>query len=192
MQLSKSIRYSYIMLLPMHMPFYTHSQHHYHFCNLIGHSSKKYNGPHLLTGAFSTSATTTTTSAPIICCSFAPALTNNIPTSNKPPAFKQSSSFLFLNNKSNNARQVFATAAYATKTSSSFVAPEPPSFQGQAVFPDIDLTSLSDDAVVRNENENAVFVVTGASRGIGLQIVKDLTQRTKMRQRQMVVFSIVV
>lgn len=179
MQLSKSIRYSYCMLLPMHMPFYTHSQHHHQFYNLIVHSSKKCNGLHLST-PFSTRATTTTTSVPIICCTFAPALPNkNIPTSNK-PSFKQSS-FLFLNdNKSHNARQVFAAATYATKAS--FVAPEPPSFQGQAVFPNIDLTSLSDDAVVRNENENAVFVVTGASRGIGLQIVKDLVQRTKVRR----------
>jgi len=82
------------------------------------------------------------------------------------------------NYNSGNKNGVFTTiATYATK--SSFVPPEPPSFQGQSVFPNINLTEISDDALIRNEDRNAIFVVTGASRGIGLQIVKDLIERTK-------------
>ncbi len=75
------------------------------------------------------------------------------------------------------------TCTFATK--SEFVPPEPPSFQGQPVFPDINIDGsdmnapTSEDALKRNQDPDAVFVVTGASRGIGLQIVKELVNRTK-------------
>ena len=49
------------------------------------------------------------------------------------------------------------------------------------MFPDIDLKNVAADAVMRNQDDGAVFVITGASRGIGLQIVKDLLERTKVR-----------
>ena len=69
-------------------------------------------------------------------------------------------------------------------STSSFEAPEPPKSQGQAVFPDIEFiepTSLGDDnvAAVRNADTEAVFVVNGSSRGIGLQFVASLLDRTK-------------
>lgn len=66
-------------------------------------------------------------------------------------------------------------------TNEQFTPPIPPKFNGQAVFPDISLNgATSHDADKRNNDTDAVFVVTGASRGIGLQIVKDLTTRTKV------------
>lgn len=66
-----------------------------------------------------------------------------------------------------------------SSTSSSFEPPEPPTFTGQPVYPDIDLTiPPQEEAMKRNSDPNAVFVVTGASRGIGLQMVKSLSQRT--------------
>ena len=69
--------------------------------------------------------------------------------------------------------------AYATNEQ--FTPPVPPKFNGQAVFPDIPLNgAISSDADKRNNDASAVFVVTGASRGIGLQIVKDLATRTKV------------
>jgi hypothetical protein len=49
------------------------------------------------------------------------------------------------------------------------------------VFPDLDIKKETSDAAMRNQDEDAVFVVTGASRGIGLQIVKELLNRTKVR-----------
>lgn len=68
-------------------------------------------------------------------------------------------------------------------SSSSFEAPEPPSSQGQAVFPDIEFdNSLSQDAlpsIKRNNDSGAVYVINGSSRGIGLQFVKSLLERTK-------------
>ena len=65
---------------------------------------------------------------------------------------------------------------------SSFEAPPPPSSNGEAVYNDIDLcksnaTEISTSAL-RNNDPDAVFVVTGASRGIGLQHVKSLMERT--------------
>ena len=56
----------------------------------------------------------------------------------------------------------------------------PPTFTGKAIFPDINLTQRATSyAATRNEDPTATFVVTGASRGIGCQLVKTLLQRTK-------------
>lgn len=67
-------------------------------------------------------------------------------------------------------------------SSSSFQAPEPPESQGQPVFPDIQIQNKSSqrsDATLRNTDPDAVFVINGSSRGIGLQLVQSLLQRTK-------------
>ena len=67
-------------------------------------------------------------------------------------------------------------------TSSNFQAPEPPQSKGEAVYSDIDITSsqASESSTLRNNDENSVFVVSGASRGIGLEFVKALSKRTKV------------
>jgi NAD(P)-dependent dehydrogenase (short-subunit alcohol dehydrogenase family) len=76
----------------------------------------------------------------------------------------------------------------SSNSNSSFEAPEPPTFNGKAIFPNIDIkindstnTSINtnSEAYKRNSDPNAVYVVTGASRGIGLQMVKTLSYRTK-------------
>jgi hypothetical protein len=68
--------------------------------------------------------------------------------------------------------------------SSSFQAPEPPQSKGQAVYSDINFPSISSDdeteASLRNNDPDAVFVVSGASRGIGLEFVNALLKRTKV------------
>jgi hypothetical protein len=65
-----------------------------------------------------------------------------------------------------------------------FVPPPPPKFHGLPVYPDIhflDKDSLkTQPSWKRNEDPNAVFVVNGSSRGIGLQFVKSLISRTKV------------
>jgi hypothetical protein len=70
----------------------------------------------------------------------------------------------------------------ASRRYSSFQPAAPPlTFGAEKVFPDIDFSVASypsSESVLRNLDENAVFVVTGASRGIGLQFVKSLLERT--------------
>ena len=86
-------------------------------------------------------------------------------------------------------RDASSTAAAATRSSSSssssssgFTPNPPPVTKGTPVFPDIDLQRPpSADAVLRNSDDQAVFVVTGASRGIGQQIVTSLLERTQVR-----------
>jgi hypothetical protein len=50
------------------------------------------------------------------------------------------------------------------------------------LFSDIDfsIAAQSQDARRRNEDPNAVMVVTGANHGIGLQFVKSLAYRSKV------------
>mmetsp|Transcript_10508 Transcript_10508/g.25054 ORF Transcript_10508/g.25054 Transcript_10508/m.25054 type:complete len:390 (+) Transcript_10508:223-1392(+) len=76
-----------------------------------------------------------------------------------------------------------ARLASTTTTQNDFVAPEPPESSGIAVFPDVQLTGKEDNkesphATLRNSDPHAVFVVNGASRGIGLQFVKHLMSTT--------------
>jgi len=73
--------------------------------------------------------------------------------------------------------------ALSSSSTSSFEAPEPPKSQGQPVFPDIQFRSSSSEeehvATNRNADPEAVFVVNGSNRGIGLQFVTSLLERTK-------------
>ena len=63
---------------------------------------------------------------------------------------------------------------------SSFKAPVPPESHGHPVFPHIEFNhSNNSNSLKRNSDVNAVFVVSGASRGIGLQFVSSLLERTK-------------
>ena len=74
----------------------------------------------------------------------------------------------------------------SSSSTSSFEAPVPPTSKGQPIFPDIEFrgpSSSSDKehpATKRNADEKAVFVVNGSSRGIGLQFVTSLVERTKV------------
>lgn len=75
-----------------------------------------------------------------------------------------------------------STSNVLAATSSSFTAPEPPSSKGVAVYSDIkisDSLDQSSDSFKRNHDPQSVFVVNGASRGIGLQFVKSLIDRTE-------------
>jgi len=62
---------------------------------------------------------------------------------------------------------------------STFQAPEPPQSKGQAVYNDIEISTTEKESIARNSDPKAVFVVSGASRGIGLQFVKTLQSRSK-------------
>jgi hypothetical protein len=73
--------------------------------------------------------------------------------------------------------------ASSSISSSSFTPPEPPASKGTSVFLDIDFSvqgNPSSASFLRNNDQDAVFVVTGANRGIGLQFVKSLMERTKV------------
>jgi NAD(P)-dependent dehydrogenase (short-subunit alcohol dehydrogenase family) len=62
---------------------------------------------------------------------------------------------------------------------SSFQPLPPPEALGTPVFPDVDLVEPLESSKRRNANPSSVFVVTGASRGIGLQAVRSLLDRTQ-------------
>jgi NAD(P)-dependent dehydrogenase (short-subunit alcohol dehydrogenase family) len=67
-------------------------------------------------------------------------------------------------------------------SSSSFNAPEPPQSMGVNVYNDIDFsvsTGQSSQSSIRNSDPDAVFVINGASRGIGLQFLRKLLKDTK-------------
>jgi len=77
----------------------------------------------------------------------------------------------------------YSMSSFRLFSSSSFEAPPPPTSKGEPVYEDIDLEQTPEtlESIKRNKDPNAVFVVTGASRGIGLQYVKSLLERTKGR-----------
>jgi len=65
-------------------------------------------------------------------------------------------------------------------SSSSFNPPPLNKYNGTAVYDNIDISDTTDNiGVDRNTDAESVSVVTGASRGIGLQIVKSQLQHTK-------------
>lgn len=71
-----------------------------------------------------------------------------------------------------------------TKLFSTFQAPEPPQSKGPNTFQDVDVSlstgsSTASQSSIRNSDPDAVFVINGASRGIGLQFVRELLNRTK-------------
>ena len=78
----------------------------------------------------------------------------------------------------------------STRAFSTFKPADPPGTHGTPVFPDIDFSASANSSTKsaasfqRNSDPNAVFVVTGANRGIGLQFVKSLIARTKVRRPQ--------
>ena len=61
----------------------------------------------------------------------------------------------------------FSSFSTSSSSSSTFEPPEPPAFNGQPVFPNVDLThhESNSQGSKRNEDPNSIFVVTGASRG---------------------------
>ena len=65
--------------------------------------------------------------------------------------------------------------------STSFQPPPNNIYHGQPVYNHIDIGSkkITDVAAARNNDAEAVFVVTGASRSMGLEFVKQLLTRTK-------------
>lgn len=88
-------------------------------------------------------------------------------------------SCLHHSSKSNHVFSATTRIALSTSSSSDFVPPDPPPFNGTPVFPNVNLKSISNDSKIRNEDPNAVFVVTGANRGIGNCIVNHLLLNTK-------------
>lgn len=60
--------------------------------------------------------------------------------------------------------------------STSFQPPPPNTYHGTPVYENVDIASPKPAA--RSDDADAVFVVTGASRGMGLQFVKSLLSRT--------------
>jgi len=73
---------------------------------------------------------------------------------------------------------------FSTGEDSPFMPPLPPTSKGIPVYPDIDFgyaNDITSEAIKRNADPDAVFVVNGSSRGIGLQFIKSLIARTKVR-----------
>lgn len=66
-----------------------------------------------------------------------------------------------------------------SSASNDFSPPTPPSSKGFSVYQDIDLSEVGSGALDRNTDPDAVFFVSGGSRGIGLQFVIELVKRTK-------------
>ena len=73
------------------------------------------------------------------------------------------------------------THSGSTFSTSAFQPPPNNTYHGTPVYNHIDIGSkkITDAAAARNEDKDAVFVVTGASRSMGLEFVKQLLKRTK-------------
>lgn len=72
----------------------------------------------------------------------------------------------------------------ATRNYSTYEPPANNTYHGEPVYKDIDISTndnISSAASARNSDPEAVFVVTAASRSMGLQFVKELLSRTKGR-----------
>jgi hypothetical protein len=101
-------------------------------------------------------------------------------------AFRSSSAFLTTVPTRRNTPPLTLTSRVSSRLLSSFQASPPPGTHGTPVFPDIDFAVASDSAsegFKRRTDKNAVFVVTGANRGIGLQFVRSLIDRTQVSDR---------
>lgn len=83
------------------------------------------------------------------------------------------------------ARTLLPTKLYSsistTGSALSFQPSEPPGTKGTPVFPNIDFSVAGPEGQRRKEDPEAVMVVTGANRGIGLEFVKSLVYRSKVR-----------
>ena len=81
---------------------------------------------------------------------------------------------------SSSSTRLFSSST-TTSSSSTFQPADPPGTFGTPVFSDLDLSQAPSSAAAqqRNTSPNAVFVVTGANRGIGLQFVQSLLDRTR-------------
>lgn len=77
------------------------------------------------------------------------------------------------------ARSVISTSTKLF-SSTSFNPPDPPVSKGIPVYANIDFhRATTSDTQKRNSDSSAVYVISGASRGIGLQFVKSLMERTE-------------
>mmetsp|Transcript_1228 Transcript_1228/g.1681 ORF Transcript_1228/g.1681 Transcript_1228/m.1681 type:complete len:374 (+) Transcript_1228:73-1194(+) len=94
------------------------------------------------------------------------------------PSSRTPSQFLLATNYHLSATRSHSSSSSAI--ASSFEAPEPPDSHGHPVFPHINFNSGENvNSLNKNSDSNAVFVVSGASRGIGLQFVSSLLERTQ-------------
>ncbi|KAK1738074.1 short-chain dehydrogenase/reductase family protein [Skeletonema marinoi] len=75
------------------------------------------------------------------------------------------------------------TQSSRSSFSTSYQPPPNNTYHGTPVYNDIDIgiNKITDAAAARNNDADAVFVVTGASRSMGLEFVKQLLTRTKGR-----------
>ena len=74
----------------------------------------------------------------------------------------------------------FPTSQRWLSSADKFTPAAPPGTHGTPVFSDLDLNKISNEARRRREDPQAVYVVTGASRGIGLQFIKALAATTQV------------
>lgn len=90
-----------------------------------------------------------------------------------------------LGQASKTIRCLSSASSHSGFSAKEFIPPIPPTFTGAAVFADVDISPSENStakqlALTRNMDPEAVFVVSGASRGIGLRTVEALQQRTKV------------